>query len=116
MKVGDTYILRGDRPLLCLDHDRWREWVAKNHGRYRLKTPITVGINGTQLGTFTVSTVFLGVVAADGKLFETCVFDDPIDGYEQRYDTLDAARYGHQALVNSIKRCQSVEEMQRHFS
>lgn len=116
MKVGDTYILRGDRPLLCLDHDRWHDWMTRNHKRYQLKTSIVTGINGIQLGTFTVSTVFLGIVDADGKLFETLVFGGPIDEYQQRYDTWDTAQYGHQVLVDGIKRCQTVEEMQRRFS
>jgi len=55
-----------------------------------------------------ISTVFLGIDHSFGfgegpLLFETMVFNGPLDGEQDRYSTWDEAEAGHKAMVERVK-------------
>jgi hypothetical protein len=55
-----------------------------------------------EIGPQTVSTIFLGLDYSFGngplQLFETMIFGGPYDGEMNRYENVDAARAGHEAM------------------
>ena len=48
-----------------------------------------------------VNTVFLGMEHLGG-MFETMIFGGPLDGYMQRYQTVEQARQGHCRIVDAL--------------
>lgn len=60
----------------------------------------------THIGHVEVSTVFLGVDYRMGngptQLFETMVFNGPLDREQARYSTWDEAEAGHRAMVERV--------------
>jgi hypothetical protein len=61
----------------------------------------------THVGKAMVSTVFLGINHRFGAglplLFETLVFDGPLDGEMERYTTWEEAMAGHEIMVSAVK-------------
>lgn len=58
----------------------------------------------TEIGPMHVSTVFIGIDhnfghSGDPLLFETMIFDDHEDGYQERYSTWGEAEAGHARAV-----------------
>lgn len=63
-----------------------------------------------------VSTVFLPLChsfRADGTaiVFETMVFGGPLDGYQDRYPTWEAALTGHREMVERVKLALQLQEI-----
>ncbi len=78
---------------------RWFEEATKTRRRV---------VGNEKVNGITVSTVFLGIDQSYGDgslpiLFETMVFDGPLDGEMDRYATWDEALAGHQAMVERVK-------------
>lgn len=61
----------------------------------------------TKVGEAEVSTVWLGIDHAVGSrwpvIFETLVFDGPMDGDGERYNTLAEAEAGHARWVEQVR-------------
>lgn len=96
------YILCGQEPVPCDDLIEWARWFeASIHVRAVAKTTV---------GDARVSTVFLGLDhrfdAGPPLLFETLVFDGPLDGEMDRYSTWAEAQCGHDAMVARVTRRQ----------
>lgn len=59
-----------------------------------------------KIGEIEISTVFLAINHGwNGKdlWFETMIFEGPLDGYQERYETWDKALAGHKIAVEQIK-------------
>lgn len=87
------YRLLGKVAVPCRDVE---EWARAFEGRDRI-------VAKTDVGTMRVSTVFLGINhrfgPGDPLLFETMIFDDGDDGYQERYSTWGQAEEGHAKAV-----------------
>ena len=87
-----------------LEWATWLEQADKKDGRR---------VALTTIGTTRISTVFLGLNHAFAyndkpQWFETmCFSQDDIDGENERYETLDEARRGHDRMVAKVKEMQS---------
>lgn len=97
--VGVFYVLRDGQPVEEPSPDRWQTWMAHASDRVVARTELELA-DGTHL---VVSTVFTGVNMARGgatHLWETVVFG--LDGTPQRmtWDSLDAARDGHETICH----------------
>jgi hypothetical protein len=96
----NLYILVNRKPVKVTDIRTWGE--SFNNDRIVAKTKI---------GDVLVSTVFLGIDhnhfgIGPPLLFETLVFNGPLDGSMGRYSTWDQAFAGHQRWVykaNEVK-------------
>lgn len=96
----DNYILDEDNdPVREDDIVKWAEWMEGNRARI---------VDSTHIGSWRVSTVFLGtdhsfVEGEPPVLFETMVFGGPLDGEQERYYTWDLAEAGHRKMVEKVK-------------
>jgi hypothetical protein len=94
--MSDYYILDGHKTR-AVDAKTWATWWKKNDRHVGNDT-----INGSR-----ISTVFLGLDHSFGDgppmLFETLVFDGPLDGEMERYETWKQAEIGHRTMVNRVK-------------
>lgn len=95
------YILSasGD-PVVERDVMKWAMWFEKS-GKERT-------VARTELpGDIVVSTVFLGLDHAFGmgepQLYETMIFEGPLDGTQDRYATRTAAENGHRYYVEQAQ-------------
>ena len=98
--MTDKYILRDKTPVPETDLLAWGRWF-ETADRNVVKTYV---------GDVLVSTIFLGLDHSFGGdtpiLFETIVFEGPLDGEEARYATWDEAEKGHAAMVERVKAAQ----------
>ena len=98
--MNRRYILDEHTPVCCEDLKTWATWFERADRR----------VARDIVGESTVSTVFLGLDHAWGGgpplLFETVVFQGPLDGECDRYETWDAAVAGHRALVARLQEAQ----------
>lgn len=96
--MSDQYILAedGKTPLRCDDLNFWGAWMQK--------TKRHVAVDKTPNGR--VSTVFLGLNHSwdDGPplLWETMVFDGPMDGDQVRYTSYEDAVAGHAEMLAKV--------------
>lgn len=99
------YILDGRRePVPCNDIGKWGSWFErhKKAGKHRLAHSELVR-NGNKCY---VSTVFLGLdhaISGPPILFETMVFNGPMDGHQIRYHTREEALAGHWEVVRQAE-------------
>lgn len=97
MWTDDKYILDGKTPVPCTDLIEWAKWREANNR--------TVGRD--HIGDILISTVFLGLDHRYGPgkpiLFETMVFEGPLDQEQVRYCTWDEAEKGHQEMIERVK-------------
>jgi len=97
MEIIKLYILDGKNPILCDDIDAYGDWMWNNNTRISRET----------VGESEISTIFLGLDHSfNGKipiLFETMVFDGPLDGEMIRYATWDEAMIGHKVMIKKVK-------------
>ena len=100
----DNYILVDGEPIFEPDLMRWARWNIEG-GIDRRRVALT------EFGAVRVSTVFLGSDHSFGGpipiLFETMVFGAPLrhlDGYQERYATLEEARLGHERAVALVRK------------
>jgi hypothetical protein len=95
------YILDPDgEPVFEPDLLAWARWLDDGNRRRIALTDL--GARGQ------VSTVFLGIDHNFGShdrpvLWESMIFGGPLDQYQSRYDSLEAARQGHATLVESCR-------------
>ena len=92
-----TYILKGKKPVLCEDRDRYVNWFETANRKVAL----------TVVKTITVSTVFLGLDHnflgnGEPQFFETMIFGGKHDEYQERYATWDEAEAGHKRAVELV--------------
>lgn len=93
--MSDKYILDAHNACVPVDLLTWARWFEVNDAR-RI-------VAKTQVGEAEVSTVFIGLDHSFGRgpleLFETMIFDGPLEGYERRYATWAQAELGHAETV-----------------
>ncbi len=98
--MSGQYILDGHEPVVCEDILEWARWFEKS-SEARC-------VADDQVGGAWVSTVFLGLDHSFGPgppvLFETMVFEGPLDGTEDRYSTWQEAEEGHRRMVALVKK------------
>lgn len=92
------YILKEGKPTRCSDIKEWARWFETADRQLAL----------TKLPGCDVSTIFLGLDHAfttEGSpvLWETMVFGGDLDGEQQRYTSEEAARAGHEAMVQRCR-------------
>lgn len=96
--MGDYYILDGHKAVPCNDYFKWGEWHRTADRKVKRE----------MVGESDVSTVFLGLDHSYGDgppvLFETLVFDGPLDMEMDRYETWEEAEKGHAAMVERVKK------------
>lgn len=89
------YLDRAGKPLTIT------EWMALNDDR----SYVQVGL--AEVGEAEVSTIWLGLDHSFGGgqpiIFETLVFDGPLDGEGDRYSTLAEAEAGHARWVERVR-------------
>lgn len=102
MKIDDfkshNYILKDKVPVLEPDLEKWAKWFSNNKR----------SIAADQIGESLISTVFIGIdhnffPGGESLLFETMVFDGPLDGEQERYHTWDEAVKGHEEMLKRVK-------------
>lgn len=103
----DKYILEGKTPKK-VDLMTWAKWfeTADRH------------VAQDFVGDVKVSTVFLGIdhnmlpgVGLSPTLFETMVFDGPLDGEMWRYCTWGEAEAGHKDMVERVKKAMQSQKV-----
>lgn len=100
--MSDHYILDGHKTVAC-DLLTWARWLDENN-ESRIVKKDTVGKSR-------VSTVFLGLDHSFGDgpplLFETLVFEGPLEDEMDRYSTWEEAERGHAVMVERVMRAAS---------
>ncbi len=96
--MTDKYLLdENGEPQPCPDLMDWARWFQISER----------SIARTEIGKIVVSTVFLGLDHGYGSgppvLFETMVFEGPLNGEQVRYCTRAEALSGHEEMVNRVK-------------
>lgn len=90
------YILDGHKAV-PVDLMTWAAWYEKADR----------AVAKTAVGESRISTVFLGVDHQWGEgpplIFETMVFDGPLDGEQERCSTWEEAEAQHAAMVEKVK-------------
>jgi hypothetical protein len=94
----EHYILGADgEPVVEPNVIAWAIWYETADRR----------IAETRIGGVRVSTVFLGLDHRFGDgppiLWETMIFDGPLDGYQERYASAAEARVGHAHAVMLVR-------------
>ena len=101
--MSDRYILRGKEAIPCDDLMQWA-MNFESTDRHVAKTTITPA--DSSLPSSHVSTVFLGLDHAWDSgpplLFETMVFNGPMDQEMDRYSTWEEAEAGHDDMVQRV--------------
>ena len=94
--MNDKFILDGHKAVR-VDLMTWAKWYEKADRKVAKDT----------VGESRISTVFLGMNHQWGKgpplLFETMVFDGPLDGEQERCSTWEQAEAQHAAIVEKVK-------------
>jgi hypothetical protein len=97
--IGDYYMLKNGRPVLCEDVVEWARWF---------ETADRV-VEQTTIGDVQISTVFLGLVhgfaLGNGAplLWQTMIFGGEHDQEQERYATLAEAKAGHWRWVREVE-------------
>lgn len=94
------YYLRNDKTGEITSTDDIEEWGRRFDSMSR-------NVIRTTIGEISVSTVFLGldhryIGSGAPILFETMVFDGPLDGEQERYETESEARHGHLMMLARV--------------
>lgn len=103
MKMGFWTLDDNNQPVYTDDVLVWGRWFEEASKTRRR----VVGYD--KVGSVSVSTVFLGLDQNFGLtdetpiLYETMVFNGPLDQEMDRYATWDEALAGHQAMVERVK-------------
>lgn len=91
------YILDGKIPVQ-VDHIAWSQWLEANYAKKVIARDC--------VGESIISTVFLAIDhghSGQVLLFETMVFEGPLDGEQVRYSTWEQAEAGHTAMVDRVR-------------
>lgn len=102
--MSEWYILKGEE-VVPSDIVEYSKWCAQDDTK-RI-------IAKTNIGDAHISTVFLGLDHGFNLddwpvLFETMIFGGKHDQLQIRYHTLEEARLGHEAIVNKLKRYETI--------
>lgn len=102
----ETYILNVNHiPMPIGDMIRWGQWMETADLHLAL-TEGVIRLDGQRWGVSRISTVFLGLDHAFNGgppiLFETMVFDGPLDGLQLRYRSWDEAVATHDRIVADL--------------
>jgi hypothetical protein len=96
--MSDKYILDGHTAKPVDDVLEWGTWFETANRRVAKDT----------IGDSEVSTVFIGLDHSFGGdkplIFETMVFDGPLDGEMDRYSTWEEAEKGHADMVKRVEK------------
>jgi hypothetical protein len=105
MIKNHRYILVGHEVVAETDVHKWGQWM-ENHSRI---------VSKTELADCEISTVFLGLdhQYGDGQplIFETMIFGDKGDQYQERYSTWDEAVAGHDKACRLVQNDMSIIEL-----
>lgn len=98
----EHYILDAEgNPVLERSMMAWTMWRVANEE--------AMIVARDELNNCFVSTVFLGInhnwSGGEPILYETMVFDGPLDGEQDRYCTKQEAEEGHKAMVARVVNC-----------
>jgi len=88
------YILKGKKAVACDDLMTWAKWIETADRHVAEDT-----VRGVR-----VSTVFLGIDLREPLLFETMIFEGPLDQEMDRYSTWEEAEVGHKAMIEKVKK------------
>jgi hypothetical protein len=96
--MSDKYILTDDRRAVPIDDlIAWAQWFEVANRQVAVD----------RIGDTTVSTVFLALDHRFGEgpplIFETMIFNGPLDGEQGRYSTWDEAIAGHAAAAGKVR-------------
>lgn len=95
--MADYYTMDENRETHPATHEEWAAWYPTSQRIVALEV----------VGESRVSTIFLSIDHSyDGGpplLFETLVFDGPLDGEMERCGTMDAALQQHAAMVRRVR-------------
>lgn len=95
--MSGYYILDNRKAVKVHRVSEWAKWFEKADRR----------VAETKIGKARVSTVFLGLDHAFGgrppMLFETMVFDGPLDGETERCTTWEQAEAQHAAMCARVR-------------
>ena len=97
--MSERYKLNGHKPVPVADLLEWAWWIETAERR----------VAENRVGTYRVSTVFLGLnhnwlPAGKPILFETMVFGPgSLNGETVRYETWEQAKAGHAKMVKRVK-------------
>lgn len=101
MANGRFILNSAGRPVECEDLTKWGRWMQTADRKVAFDT----------FGPTRISTVFLGLDHSwdDGPpvLWETMVFNGPLDGEQDRYTSLEDAKAGHAAMVEKVRTAQN---------
>lgn len=104
----DWYIMDVDGKPQNSSAEEWSEW-NKNYQNKQVAETFVEQSNGDKIR---VSTVFLGLDHAFDEdtpiLFETLVFEGPMDEEMFRYSTIEEAQEGHKKMVREVEKCLKV--------
>lgn len=97
--MTDYYILDNHKPVAA-GLVTWAKWFEQGADNRRVAS--------TNIGVARVSTVFLGIDHRFGDegppiLFETMVFNGPLDGEQERCSTWEQAEEMHAAMCGRVK-------------
>jgi len=82
------------KPFPAPDVMTWAKWLEEFNRQLMLD----------RVGSWTVSSVFLGVAITDPpRLFETLVFNGPLDRQQRRYVTWEEMVKGHAEMVKRLQ-------------
>lgn len=105
--IGQYIRAPDGEPIPAFDVLTWARWFEKNDRR----------VARTEIGPYTVSTVFLGLDhnLRDGPpiLWETMVFGPKGDVYSDRYTSQDAALAGHEKACQWVRDTRINEEAEK---
>ena len=97
--MNDYYILEDGKPIPVSDVLIWAKWFEKNREE---RVVAQTDISGVR-----ISTVFLGLDHSFGEgpplIYETLVFDGPLDEEMERCSTPEQAMEMHQRMVDKVK-------------
>ena len=101
------YVLdQSGEPTEETDAERWMEWM-KDHTAERM-------IQCNNIGEILVLTIFIGLAIPDGDdcyLFATRVFGGLLDDQMVFYATEAEAREGHLAMLERVRKAESLEAL-----
>lgn len=100
------YRLDGHNPVAVDDALEWAQWFEHSDDERRVAFDA--------VGDVEISTVFLGLDHQWGNgpplIFETMVFNGPLDQEQDRYSTWEEAEAGHKAMVERVRASQAEGE------
>lgn len=106
-------IQEGSRPIIWGIKDK-QPYPVYSREHYTDEVHRRPHVGDTTIKGVRISTVFLGIDHACGAgppvLFETMVFEGPLDQYCERYCTWEEAEQGHEKTCDLVRKSQTLWE------